>query len=388
MSSLVQVLLTLTTGFFICLMAIPSIIKVATLKNLYDEPEETRKHHNSNIPTLGGIAIFAGFIFSLTFWAKQNEIIELQYIIASLIILFFMGIKDDIISLVAHKKLAGQFVAGIIVVYFGDIRLTSLYGIFEVYDIPYIASLLLSLLTVIAITNSFNLIDGIDTLAGTIGIISSICFGTWFYLAGYTQYSILAAAIAGPLFAFLIYNKTPAQIFMGDTGSLVIGLVCSILAIKFIEANKVYIGPPKYSIASVPAVAIGVLIIPIFDTARVFILRTLQGKSPLAPDRNHLHHILTDLKFNHIKATASLATLNIIIITISMILQSYIRNGELLLFINVLIIFIYSTYFSYKRRSKKKEKNEKVKDYKFTTTFCVFLFIWILSLSNQIPHLQ
>jgi UDP-GlcNAc:undecaprenyl-phosphate GlcNAc-1-phosphate transferase len=359
MNDILQLIFTSITSFTICFFAIPSIIKVANLKHLYDEPCE-RKKHKSNVPTLGGIAIFAGFIFSTTFWANQNDIVELQFIIASLIILFFMGIKDDIVNLVAHKKLLGQIMAAVIIVYFADIRLTSLYGIFDIYDIPYWASLSFSLFTVIAITNAFNLIDGIDTLAASVGTLSVSVFGAWFYLVGHTQYAILSAAMVGSLIAFLHYNKTPARIFMGDTGSLVLGLVNSVLAIKFIEFNKVYKGPDEYEVFSVPAVAIGVLIIPIFDTARVFILRILEGRSPLSSDRNHIHHILIDLGYSHIKATLILISVNSVIIFNSFYNQKI--TGELLLFINLVIIATFSLYNTRRRRIlRKKSKNKKEK---------------------------
>lgn len=374
MNPYLQITLTFLTSFLISFLSIPSIIKVANLKHLFDEPESERKHHKNNVPTLGGLAIFAGFIFSTTFWAKQNEIVELQYIISSLIILFFMGVKDDIINLVAHKKLVGQAIAAFIVVYFADIRLTSLYGIFDIYDIPYSFSIILSLISVIAITNSFNLIDGIDTLAGSIGILSSTCFGIWFLLVGHYQYSIVSASITGALFAFLYYNKTPAKIFMGDTGSLVLGLISAVLAIKFIEFNKNFSGNRTYSIYSVPSVAISILIIPLFDTARVFILRILQGKSPLLPDRNHIHHILTDLNYSHKKSTLILLSINILLVALSYSLQLITRNGELILFINIIIMLIFSFYFSNKRRKKK--------DYKFLT----FLFKIILFKSKKKPH--
>jgi len=335
------------TSFIICYISIPSIIKIAELKNLYDEPCE-RKQHKKRVPTFGGIAIFAGFIISTTFWAKQNQIQELQYIITSVIILFFIGIKDDVVNLVAKKKLMGQIVAASIVVMLADIRLTSLYGIFNIYDIPYVFSCLFSIFTIIAITNSFNLIDGVDTLAGAIGTLSCGVLSIWFYLTGHMQYAIVAISMSGALIAFLKYNKTPASIFMGDTGSLILGLINSILIIKFIEFNKSYSGDPIFQIKSVPAVAIGILIIPIFDTARVIVLRILEGRSPLSSDRNHIHHILTDLKFSHIQTTSILVVINIFIIIISLFLQNIM--GELLLFINFLILFIFTSILTRKRR--------------------------------------
>lgn len=348
-SPLFQLVLTFGTSFFVSYFAIPSIIKIAELKNLYDEPCE-RKRHSKRVPTFGGIAIFAGFIISTTFWAQQNQIKELQYIITSIIILFFIGIKDDVVNLVAKKKLIGQIIAATIIVLMADVRLTSLYGILGIYDITYPISFLFSVFTIIAITNSFNLIDGIDTLAGTIGTISCSFLAGWFFLTGHMQYSLIAISMSGALIAFLRFNKTPASIFMGDTGSLILGLINSILIIKFIEFNKVYSGDTLYQIKSVPAVAIGILIIPIFDTARVIILRILAKRSPLSSDRKHIHHILVDSGKTHIKSSAILASVNIGIISLSLFLQNLM--GELLLLINIFIMIIF-TKIILKAKNKK-----------------------------------
>lgn len=357
MNSQYQIILTFLTSLTICYMAIPSIIKVAEIKLLYDEPCD-RKRHLNKIPTLGGIAIFAGSIISITFWSNQGQIVELQYIIASLLILFFMGIKDDIVNLVAHKKLLGQLLAASTLVFLADIRLTSLYGLFEIYHLSYSASAVLSLFAIIGITNAFNLIDGIDLLAASIGSLVATTFGVWFYLADHIQYSIVSFSLLGSLIAFANFNRPPAKIFMGDTGSLVLGLIASVLAIKFIEFNRSFTGNPNYKILSVPAVAISVLIIPIFDTCRVFLLRVLQGKSPLAPDRNHLHHILTDIGYSHPKSTGILILINISILFITYRMQML--QGEMVLFLITLIMI--SITFLFNRIRRKKRHQEQAYD--------------------------
>lgn len=350
----IQILFTLITSFIITFYSVPSVIKVAILKDLLDAPCK-RKKHTRKVPMFGGISIFAGFIISTTFWSNQQQIGELQYIISSLIILFFIGMKDDIINLVAKKKFIGQFLAAITIVAFGDIRLTSLYGTFGIYEIPYIFSLIFSTVTVIGITNSFNLIDGIDTLASSIGLITCTLMGGWFFLVGHQQYAIVASAMVGSLFAFMYYNKTPAKIFMGDTGSLVLGLICSIITIKFIEFNRDYSGPPSLHIKSVPAVAISIIIVPIFDTLRVIILRLLLGKSPFSADRNHIHHILTDLRYTHLKTTFILSTLTISLSSLTFLMRNF--QGEGLLIMNLIFMFTFTSYFTRKRRNYQKSFN-------------------------------
>jgi UDP-N-acetylmuramyl pentapeptide phosphotransferase/UDP-N-acetylglucosamine-1-phosphate transferase len=318
---MILALVSLLTSFAITFFAIPSIIRIAEIKHLFDVPDE-RKCHTTNVPTLGGLAIFAGMILSLTFWSTQKEIVELQYIISSIITLFFIGMKDDLFNLVHYKKLFGQLLAAFMLVHFANIRITSFFGIFGIHELDIITSYVFSVFTMVVITNAMNLIDGIDCLAGAVGTLAALVLGFWFYTTDHTQYSILAGCLAGSLIAFLYYNRTPARIFMGDTGSLIVGIVLSILAIKFIEMNRILPVDDPSKIRRVPVFAIAVLIIPLFDTLRVFMIRMLQGRSPFHPDRNHIHHLLIDLGMSHIKATSALIGFNILAIVFAYFMQS------------------------------------------------------------------
>jgi UDP-GlcNAc:undecaprenyl-phosphate GlcNAc-1-phosphate transferase len=326
--------LSLLTAGLITAFAIPSIIRVSKLKHLFDVPDE-RKHHKEVIPTLGGMAIFAGMLFAITFWTDQVQIVELQYIIASLLILFFIGIKDDLVNLRASKKLIGQIIAGIILVHMAEVRLTTFYGMFGIRDLPLWFSYFFSVFTCVVITNAFNLIDGIDCLAGSLGIVGAFTFGLWFHFLGMTQYSILSSALIGSLLAFLWFNKTPAKIFMGDTGSMLIGFIMALLSMKFIESIRVLPKEHTYKILSVPIFTCAVLIVPLFDTLRVFILRMVQGKSPFSPDRNHIHHILIDLGLSHVQASLYLTLFNILMILMVYFLQGL--KGEYILILLILI---------------------------------------------------
>lgn len=334
---MITILGAFVTSLLITFFSVPPIVRIAEIKHLFDEPD-LRKIHVSSTPTLGGVAIFASLIFSLTFWSTQKEIVELQYILSALIVIFFTGLKDDLFNLVAHKKLTAQLVAAAILVYFAGIRINTLYGLFGIWDLSLFWSSLLSIFTIIVIINSFNLIDGINCLAGTVGSIAAFLFGIWFTLTGYYQYSILALSLVGSLLGFLYYNKTPAKIFMGDTGSLIVGLILSILTIKFIEINRLMDISDPFKIMSVPVVSMAVLIIPLFDTLRVFLLRVLKGRSPLHPDRNHLHHHLLELGFSHLQVTGILAALNLLTI----LLIFYLRDirGESLLLVLILICLV------------------------------------------------
>ncbi len=282
-----------------------------------------RKIHTVHTPSMGGLPIFIGFAISLLIWIPFEGLREIKYVISALTIMFIIGFRDDLINLRAIQKLFGQIAAMSIIVAVCDIRLMSLYGLFGIYEIPLVVSYLLSAFTIIVITNAYNLIDGIDGLAGSVGIICSLFFGVWFYLVGLEFYSFIAFAILGGLLAFLQFNWAPSKVFMGDTGSLMIGFFLSIVAIKFIDGNYNLPTDHPYRFDAFIGPTVAVLIVPLYDTLRVFIKRMLRGKSPMHPDRTHLHHILLRLGCNHAQATGILATVNVIFVLLALVLKGF-----------------------------------------------------------------
>ena len=304
-----DIILSFITAFLLVYMAIPSIINIAKVKQLYDVPD-ARKSHQEVVPTLGGVAIFAGVIFSIILWTPFDVFGDLQYILCAFIIIFLIGAKDDILPMSPYRKLLGQILACFILVFKAQVRLTSLYGIFGVHTIPVFLSIILSMFTILVIINAFNLIDGINGLSGSLATLISITMGTWFFLIDRTDLAIIAFSLAGATIAFLRYNITPARIFMGDTGSMLIGIISAILVIEFIEVHSEIQGSP-YAFKAIPAVAVGILILPLFDTLRVFVFRLIKGKSPLHPDRSHIHHLLLDAGLTHTQATTVLVLVNL-----------------------------------------------------------------------------
>ncbi len=327
-------------SFLITFVSIPTIVAVAKAKHLVDEPNG-RTSHNKSIPTLGGVAIFAGILISLLIFINLQSFPSIQYITPGLLILFFIGLKDDILSISWKKKLIGQIAAALIVILLGDIRITNLHGFFGIYDIDYVFSIFLSLFIFIVIINCFNLIDGIDGLSAGIGIIASIVLGVWFFLINNNQYFILSFGITGSLLAYFYFNvfSKKNKIFMGDTGSLIIGFLMAVLIIEFNEYN---IGLESiYTIKAAPAVSIGILFVPLFDTLRVFIIRISRKKSPFYPDREHVHHRLLKLGNTHFQATLVLMGINILFIVIVFLLQDI---GILKLTFIILVLGIFLSY--------------------------------------------
>jgi len=316
-----EMILAFITAFTLTYFLIPPIVRVARIKRLFDEPGE-RRSHTVSTPSLGGIAIFAGLIFSIVLWTPFEVFGKLQYILCSFLIIFLIGAKDDIDPVSPKIKIAAQLLAAFILVFKSEIKISSLYGLFGMHELSDWVAVPLTIFTIIVIINAFNLIDGINGLAGGIATLTFSIFGAWFLLVQYPELGIIAFATTGAVLAFLRYNITPAQIFMGDTGSLMLGIVASVLAIKFIELHQTFPKNAPYAFKSVPAVAIGILIIPLYDTLRVFAMRMLKGKSPFQPDRTHIHHILLDSGLTHIQATAVLIVVNVIFIVLAFSLQN------------------------------------------------------------------
>ncbi len=331
------VILSAILAFTITFLAIPIVIGIAKKKKLFDEPDE-RKVHKSVIPTIGGVGIFGGFIVAMLmcvpeFAADTNKI---KYFAAAAIVIFFLGLKDDLVILSASKKFIGQIIAAGIIIRFGNIYLNDMHGFLGITTIPHIASIFFTLFTIIVITNSFNLIDGVDGLAGSLGFITTLVFGIYFYFANELAYAVMALSLSGAIAGFLIYNFSPAKIFMGDTGSLLLGIVNSILVIKFINVA----GSPgnTFSLQASPAMGFAILMIPLFDTLRVFGLRILNRRSPFSPDRIHVHHFLLDLGFSHRKITLTCVGATLVFIGTAFLC----RNFDTTLLIGILLLMSFS----------------------------------------------
>jgi UDP-N-acetylmuramyl pentapeptide phosphotransferase/UDP-N-acetylglucosamine-1-phosphate transferase len=342
-----DVILSLIIAFTITLLAIPVIIQVAEKKKLYDEPD-ARKVHKTPIPSLGGLGIFAGFLIATLLCTSFSTAPELQYFVAASMVIFFLGIKDDIMVLSPIKKFIGQVLATFIIVYKGNLQITSMHGFLGFQELPETFSLILTYFTILVIINSFNLIDGIDGLAGTLGIVSTGLMGVYMLYMKEIPYAVMAFGLTGSLIAFLIYNYQPAKIFMGDTGSLLVGLINAILVIHFI---KVATNPEAVlPIAAAPALAFALLMMPLLDTLRVFGIRIFQRRSPFSPDRNHIHHLLLDKGLNHRTITLLLAFVTSVIVFTAFALRQIGSNWLIFGILSFFFGMIGLLYFTSDRR--------------------------------------
>jgi len=345
----------LLLSFIVTCVSIPSIIRVSNLKHLFDDPEDDRRVHTVATPTLGGLAIFAGITLSALFFIDISLFPGLKFVIISMIILFFIGIKDDILMIAPLTKMAGQILAGFVVVVFGGVQITNLHGFFGIFEIHYLIGIPISVLTIIVVTNAINFIDGVDGLAATITIIIAATFGVWFFLVKDYQYFILSLAIVGALLAFLRFNffSKNKKIFMGDTGSLILGFLLAVLAIHFNEKNLDLINE-DYHILPAPSVTFGIMIIPLFDMLRVMFVRVMQRKSVLYPDKNHIHHIFLRLGFSHHQTVLVIALINLFFIAFSFWVADFITIRRLLLLLLIMATAssFLAAYFSNKTNNK------------------------------------
>lgn len=305
-----EILLPVAISFIITFFCTPVIIKIANLKKLFDAPDE-RKVHTDQIAPLGGLAIFAGFTMASLIGIAFSRAFEFQYFIAAAVVILFLGLKDDILAISPLKKLIGQLIAAFLIIYKGGIQIQNMHGFFGIHELPYWSSVFLTYLTVVLIINAFNLIDGVDGLAGSLGLMASLIFGFYFLVTGSQVYSILAFSMASSLAAFLYFNFQPAKIFMGDCGSLLVGLVCAILVIKFINIAPIN---PKFTLSSSLAIGFSILSVPLLDTLRVFSIRLMNGRSPFSADRNHVHHILLNSNLSHRSITFTLVAVNLLFV--------------------------------------------------------------------------
>lgn len=336
---MMDLLLTLSSfilSFVLSLIVIPPIIRVARAKHLF-EPFEERKIHTKTVPPLGGVAIFIGFTISSIIATDGLSFYSLKYIIVAVIAMFFIGLKDDLLDISARKKLVVQIFATLILITMGNVRLSNLHGILGTSDIGIITSVVLSLFAMIVIINAFNLIDGIDGLASGLAIMAASFFGIWFFISGHIQFSILSFALVGSLAGFFLYNVygNKNKLFMGDTGSLIIGIVISVLVVKFNEFNIVKSAP--YAINAAPVVSFAIIIVPLIDTLRVMTIRIISGKSPFTADTNHIHHRLLQLFPKHLHVTLIIIATNILIIAVSLLFNFIGFNQNLQFFLILLI---------------------------------------------------
>ena len=344
--SMYQYLLSFFVSCFITVTSIPVIINISDLLNLREKPI-FRSAHLEATPKFGGIGIFAAIIVGHLIWPHTEDLKDTyltNLAIVSMTILFFLGLKDDILILDPSKKLYFQVLASTILIVLGDLKINHLYDIWGWEWLPDYVSIPITIFIFIALINAINLIDGIDGLAAGIGLIAGMTFAIWFGLHGHTAMASLAVSMSGALLGYLRFNfSRTSKIFMGDTGSLIIGFMLAFFAIKFIKLNIP--GSATDAVFNAPIVAIVILIVPIFDSLRMFLVRILNRKSPFKADRNHLHHVLLDNGLDHFGASLVLWSVTVVNIGLFFSYHGDINNTKsVIILFGLFLVYLLAAY--------------------------------------------
>ena len=334
MDEIYQVVLSVLAAFFlsgiISFLLTPPVKKLAYRIGAIDVPKDGRRMHKRPTPRLGGLAIFGGFLIAAVLTGQLTP--QRLWILAGAAVIVVLGIFDDRNALSAKFKFVIQILAAAIPVVFGDLRIAMFTNPFLFSDSLYwnlgALSIPITILWIVAITNAVNLIDGLDGLAVGVSSIASMTMLAVALFIGETEIAVILAALAGACVGFMPYNLNPASIFMGDTGSTFLGYMLATLSIQGLF--KVY---ALISFA-VPFLILG---LPIFDTAFAILRRVLSGRSPLSPDRGHVHHRLIDMGFNQKQAVAILYVISVVLGLIAVVLTT---SGELRAMVLVAAVII------------------------------------------------
>jgi len=322
----------------ISMYAVKKIIFITRHKGLFDIPDNIRKIHGAEIPSLGGIGIFVGYMVIAAFFIDMHG----YPIIAASVVLFFTGIYDDIMNMRPSKKLLAQLLAASLPVLFADIRIASLGGIAGIGELPYWVSVGGTIFLCTFFINVFNFMDGIDGLACTLAILYTGTLGALFGATGATNMACISFSLTGATMGLFYYNRAPARIYMGDTGSMLLGFMIftlSVIYLRIVGYDVQFSGVEKSN--NDLLVLTSLVFIPVFDALRVFVLRASKGISPLRADRTHLHYYLLDAGFSHSGAVAVIAIANVVLTGIVWLLQdkpAIVLLGIMVVFTSALVV--------------------------------------------------
>lgn len=331
-------IISATIGFIV----VPKIVSISKKKGLYDYVNE-RKVHTKQIPRLGGVSFLPALTFSVAFVMglryffgvgvspniSYSVLIEMLFLLCGFMILYFTGLADDLVNVSFKFKLIAQVLSAILIILSG-VYINSLHGFLGIHEIHPIIGYLLTIVLVCFVINAINLIDGIDGLATGLSSIALLSLGIWFWQMNLYVYTMLAVGMLGVIVPFFIYNVFGKRhkIFMGDTGSLLIGFLIAFLSAKLcmIVSND-----STLEFRNAPTFIFSILFIPLFDAARVFFERMRRGKSPFYPDKTHIHHKFLALGFSHKQAMVTIIIIAIVVILLNYFLSKTLNINTMLL---------------------------------------------------------
>jgi UDP-N-acetylmuramyl pentapeptide phosphotransferase/UDP-N-acetylglucosamine-1-phosphate transferase len=331
--------LILITSFFITFLSMPSLIILAIKRSLFQTIKPVLKSHSKRqISNLGGVAIFISIRITQSLFIDIPNF-PVNYVTGSLFILFLVGLNDDLKGVRPISRLLAQLIVSIIIVFPGGLYINSFEEILGIHNIEPLIAQILTMIFIIGLVNAFNLIDGVDGLAGTLGMLGSFTFGCLFHLSGNDGLAMLALALFGAIGGFLIYNISPAKIFMGDSGAYIIGFLFALFSVQLI--NQVHTAPIYFNeiyLSSAFGVVAAITIVPVFDTARVFFLRLYNKTHPFKGDNNHIHHRLLKMGLTPSQIALILGSFTLSLVIIALSFQSLAAIYQVIILFSITLL--------------------------------------------------
>lgn len=345
------------SSFAITCLSIPTIVRIARYRKLVDIPNH-RTSHKTEVPVLGGLAIFAGFSISSILFTSLSDSPNIRFLMGGIIILFLLGLKDDILMLDPKKKILGQIFAAAIVVILGNIRVSDFHNILGITSVGYIPGIIFTIFLLLVFINGFNLIDGVDGLSSGLAILASLMLGAWFCRSGHYNEAIISGCMVGTLSAYFIFNVTGTEnkIFMGDTGAMIVGLILSFLSVRFLELERT--SAENLRLQSAPAVLFGLFFVPFFDMIRVVVVRISKRTSPFRADKKHIHHLLLRFGLSHLAVSLILIGADLFFLLLLFLLQPL--GGFTAIVLSLLLATIMSgiLHFFMRKKNLKSDTSE------------------------------
>ena len=354
----INVIIAFCLSFGLSWITTRQVIKFSKKLHIGDDPNEERKIHKTITPNLGGIGVFLGTSVAYFAFSDYSMIIRPDKLFSISIFLFFLGVKDDLEPMGTKRRLLIEFICAFVIIYITDIRMTTLWGIFGIQELPIAASYILTSIFIVGCINAYNFIDGLDGLLGSLALLGSICFGLIFNLHDDWLWTLFSVAIFGGILGFLYFNWHPSRIFMGDGGSLFLGTIFACFALRVMQL------PPitgsdllSYSILAPHTMAFSIIAVPVIDMVTVMILRSLHGYSVLKADKRHVHHRLLEVNPSHSFVSLTILSANIAIILFAYFVQSQGALKSLIytilfcFMLELLLIYGIWIYKKYKRKT-------------------------------------
>ncbi|MBO9488996.1 UDP-N-acetylglucosamine--undecaprenyl-phosphate N-acetylglucosaminephosphotransferase [Endozoicomonas sp. G2_1] len=328
--------ITLLTSFIFAYLAIKVFKPVAINVGLVDKPNE-RKHHSGHIPLIGGISIFIAVLFSSLIWLPNT--IELRmYLIASAMMVF-IGAIDDKKDISVRIRIVGQIIIASLMIYGVGAYISNLGNLFTLGNINLgVLGIFFTYFCIIVTINAFNMIDGIDGLIGSLSINTFVSIAILFLLSGNKElisYPLILAVATLPylMFNLGLFKQTSRKIFMGDAGSMFIGLSVIWLLTMGTQGDNVTFRP---------VTALWITAVPLMDMLAIVMRRVRKGQNPFKPDRDHLHHIFMRVGFSDRQALAAITALASIFSLIGILGEVYLVPEWLMLFLFLVLYGLYN----------------------------------------------